>query len=239
MYLHFPICILQVHAGVVEEFAHRMNTFDKVPDAVVVSLLHHKAREIAADADAYTKLLCAWPVTQAEAGGEVPVAPAVLKLSDPTLHAVSKPMAHRLKISERLVNERIVHLIRAGSDGQKDMLFFVQCLIAIVLESPLPSDLSVEDSSCIQKFRGEVKEIVDAIRCISGAVSPGQVDSAVVKRLMNNAKANNLSMSGVVSAAMQASNLWQDFIGMVRLSLWLVCDLLLGTLISHGNEKND
>jgi len=83
VYLHFPICILQVHAGVVEEFAHRMNTFDKVPDAVVVSLLHHKAREIAADADAYTKLLCAWPVTQAEAGGEVPVAPAVLKLSDP------------------------------------------------------------------------------------------------------------------------------------------------------------
>lgn len=213
MYLHFPICILQVHAALVEDFARRTNTFDKVPDSVVVSLLHHKAREIAADADAYTKLLCAWPPVEA---GEVPVA-AVLKLSDPTLHVVEKPMSHKLKISERLVNERIVHLIRAGSDGQKDMFCFLQCLIAIVLESPLPSDLSVEDSSCIQKFRGEVKEIVDAIRCISGAVSPGQVDSAVVKRLMSNAKANNLSMSGVVAAAMQTSNLWQDFIGMVFL----------------------
>ncbi len=223
----FTFSILQVHADAVEAYAHKTNTFDQVPDSVVVSLLHHKAREVAMDADAYAKILCPWfPVTQQ---GQDSTEAAGLKLSDPTLHALQKPISHKLKISERLINERIVHLIRAGSDGQKEMLGFLQCLVIFVLESSLPQDLPAQESSSIQRFRNELKEIVDGIRCINGALAPGEVDSSVVKRLMNNAKANNLGMSGIVVAAMQASNLWQDFLGMV-----FACGCLLGKLTSHN-----
>ena len=159
----FTFSILQVHANAVEAYARQTNTFDQVPDSVVVSLLHHKAREVAMDADTYTKILCPWPPVTQQGQDSTE---AALKLSDPTLHALQKPVSHKLKISERLINERIVHLIRAGSDGQKEMLGFV-------LESSLPQDLKPEESSCIQRFRNELKEIVDGIRCINGALAPG------------------------------------------------------------------
>lgn len=198
--------IFEVHCEEVDKAARTNGTFDKIPENVLGSIVLHKARCLDQTADggwsSFLDHSLPWP----QAGDEG----VRFSLTEPTLRRFPKGNQVKIQLSQRIMCEKLVWLIKAGRDGVGVLLNLRVALKGIAIDLKFPEETEATDQNAFLTYMNELQDVLDAIASISGELEPGTVDSAVVRRAYTKAKGQGQSsLFGVVTAALATSVVWQ------------------------------
>lgn len=117
--------------------------------------------------------------------------------------------ASRVRMAERSIAERLIAGMKVKDEGVQQVIELAQGLQSHIGQADLSEKLSDEDRKIFGDFQDEIVIVAQSFMAIAGQVSPGTVESAVVKKMQSRAKTKTSSMSAVVTAAMSTSTLWQ------------------------------
>ena len=193
----------QVHCDAVEEALTKQGvSLTSVPETVVVNLNQAKARAII-NLAAFLDHVKPWPEDLDN--------PPQFSLKGCSCQAMaSKPAASRVRMAERSISERLIACMKVNKDeGVQGVIELAQGLQSHIGQADLSEKLSDEDRKIFGDFQDEIVIVAQSFMAIAGQVSPGTVESAVVKKMQSRAKTKTSSMSAVVTAAMSTSTLWQ------------------------------
>ena len=195
----------EVHCEEVDKEAQSKGNFDKIPEQVISSIILHKGRCIEHTAEEgwsqFLEHALPWPQPGDEGSG--------FSLCEPTLRRYQRTASVKIQLSQRMLCEKVVGLVKAGRDGVAGLLELRVAMKEVAMKFPPEDVAEAMDTNSFLTFLNETLDVLDAVGSLSGELEPGMVEASVVRKVYSKAKGQSNSLCAVVTAALATSSMWQ------------------------------